>query len=183
MNGKISSKEELEMNQSENNENEAAAKLAAEAEAKKLADAAALAAVEAKKNDPVEQLREKARQFKAEFGPQAGDWVIEENLSYEQAQKRFADWLKSRVETLEKENAELKAAKPIVSAIAVGVAPVTASATVVETDNSVKTFAQLVDDEVAAFSAKGQKITRTDAMRSVARAHPEAYARTRGGKR
>lgn len=181
--GKLSEQEVTAMAEAENQAEEAAAKLAAEAEAEaeakaKQAEAERLAAVDAdKKNDPAEQLKARARMFKAEFGPKGVEWFLSD-MTYEQAQKQYAVELKAENEVLRKEVTELKAAL-----VVGGVKPVAAGAPVVEADEQVKNFSQLVDDQVAAMASKGLKTSRTEAMRAVAQAHPEAYARTRGGKR
>lgn len=177
--GKLSQLEEQAMANDEKQAEEAAAKLAAEVEEKaKQAEAERLAAVDAnKKNDPVEQVKERARMFKAEFGTKGVEWFLAD-MTYEQAQKQYAAELKAENEALRKEVTELKSA-PVVG----GVKPVAAGAPVVEADEQVKSFSELVDEQVAAMASKGLKTSRTEAMRAVAQAHPEAYARTRGGKR
>lgn len=143
---------------------EEAAKKAAEEKAKADAEAAA---VEAEKLKAAQLAAKPGQKFIDAFGREKGGAWFAEGLSFEDAERAFNAEIRA-------ENAALKqklddATKRLAAFATVGTEPASQDQPAPAT-SSPKTFAQLVDDKMAATKCK-----RADAMRIVAKENPAAW--------
>jgi hypothetical protein len=101
------------------------------------------------------------------FGREKGGAWFAEGLTFEDAERAFNAEIRAERDALAKENAEMKTR--LAAMATAGIEPVTQSEPAPIT-TSPKTFAQLVDEKIAATKCK-----RTDAMRIVAKENPAAW--------